>query len=621
MGNACRMRLRAALAGGALVWAMAGGGCGARTGLLVPPPDASDASLLVSGKVDLLFMIDNSGSMGDKQELLRQAIPDLINRLITPKCIDDSGNILADSQNGACSAGHLEFKPVPDIHVAIVTSSLGGAGSDVCPDDQPNPVDPTLLAHDNDQGHLVNRTANGDQPVAEAQPSNFLAWFPDVEANKGNPTPPVTAITDPAKLVARFQDLVDGVGQYGCGFEAQLESWYRFLVQPDPYESVQVSNGTAQLVGLDQTILKQRHDFLRPDSLLAVIVVTDENDSNVDPQALGGQAWAYLNSTFPGSPTSGPPRPTSACATAPLSPACTACPPGSPDPACAPNGGFYTPTENPLNVRMFHMRQRFGVDPMYPLQRYVDGLSSAKVPDRNGEHPNGSPDYVGTKDCVNPVFAQNLPDHDTGNLCNLERGPRSPDLVYFALIGGVPHQLLQVDPTNPDSPQKNKLTDADWQKILGADPLSYDFTGVDPHMLESIDPRPGLPPPTSPDNADPINGREWDTGGNFLQYACIFQLQTPHDCTDPKYTSFCDCSNPTTSLPPLCDPTTPTLQIRAKAYPTIRELALARQLGTRATVSSLCPIHITESQQNDPLYGYRPAIGGIVEAFRAGLVH
>ncbi len=49
-------------------------GCGSRTGLLVPPPDASILS--VSGKVDLLFMIDNSGSMGDKQELLREAIPD-----------------------------------------------------------------------------------------------------------------------------------------------------------------------------------------------------------------------------------------------------------------------------------------------------------------------------------------------------------------------------------------------------------------------------------------------------------------------------------------------------------------------------------------------------------------
>src|SRR5512143_1687371 len=123
------MRAKAALGFGAVVLGVVVG-CGARTGLLVPPPEGPDGSLLVSGKVDLLFMIDNSGSMGDKQELLRQAIPDLLDRLIRPKCIDDSGNILGDSVNGACTTGHLEFKPVPDIHIAVVSSSLGGAGSD-----------------------------------------------------------------------------------------------------------------------------------------------------------------------------------------------------------------------------------------------------------------------------------------------------------------------------------------------------------------------------------------------------------------------------------------------------------------------------------------------------------
>src|SRR5688572_25250952 len=33
-------------------------------------------------KIDLLFMIDNSGSMSDKQAILRQAVPDLVNRLV-----------------------------------------------------------------------------------------------------------------------------------------------------------------------------------------------------------------------------------------------------------------------------------------------------------------------------------------------------------------------------------------------------------------------------------------------------------------------------------------------------------------------------------------------------------
>ena len=42
----------------------------------------------VIDKIDMLFDIDNSASMGDKQSYLEQAIPDLINRLINPYCLD-----------------------------------------------------------------------------------------------------------------------------------------------------------------------------------------------------------------------------------------------------------------------------------------------------------------------------------------------------------------------------------------------------------------------------------------------------------------------------------------------------------------------------------------------------
>ncbi len=597
--------------------------CGARTGLLAPDhrTEVDAGPLSVSGKVDLLFMIDNSGSMGDKQELLRQAVPDLLDRLIRPKCVDASNAIVGDSVDGKCQVGKLEFKPVPDIHIAIVTSSLGGMGSDECDAGSPNPQNPALLRHNDDQGHLVNRKAPQDEAVPEASPDNFLAWFPDVDANRGNPKPPVTAISDPAQLVARFQDLVTGLGEFGCGFEGQLESWYRFLVQPDPYAEIVRQGDIATFSGVDSTILQQRHDFLRPDSLLGVIVVSDENDSQIDPRALGGHAWAYLNSTYPGSSGGGDPRPTSACATDPLSPQCRPCTGGSSDPNCAIGGGFYTSSEDPPNVRMFHLKQRFGVDPQYPLSRYVDGLTSTTVPDREGEHPGGSFDYVGQKNCTNPIFAGALPATPSEELCNLPPGPRSPKLVFFAVIGGVPHQLLQVDPTNPQSPQKDTLTEADWQKILGKDPLAYDFTGEDPHMLESITPRPGLPPPSASDTADPIHGREWDSGGQFLQFACTFPLAAPRDCNDPNLGAVCDCAQNKAHGSPLCDEKTPTLQLRGKAYPTIRELALAHALGAQASVSSICPIHVTETQPNDPLYGYRPAIAGIVDAFRQGLVH
>ena len=46
--------------------------------------------------------------------------------------------------------------------------------------------------------------------------------------------------------------------------EAQLESAYRFLVQPDPWLSVKLTaTNQAGYVGLDTELLKQRKAFLR----------------------------------------------------------------------------------------------------------------------------------------------------------------------------------------------------------------------------------------------------------------------------------------------------------------------------------------------------------------------
>ena len=42
-------------------------------------------------KIDLLFMIDNSISMSDKQQILAQAVPVLVQRLITPNCVRADG--------------------------------------------------------------------------------------------------------------------------------------------------------------------------------------------------------------------------------------------------------------------------------------------------------------------------------------------------------------------------------------------------------------------------------------------------------------------------------------------------------------------------------------------------
>ena len=90
------------------------------------------------------------------------------------------------------------------------------------------------------------------------------------------------------------------------------------------------------------------------------------------------------------------------------------------------------------------------------------------MPDRNGEYPPGALDYTGSPAlCTNPLFAASLPDGtatDNKSLCNLPPGTRTKDHIFYAVIGGVPHELLHFDPNNLDN---SRLTDADWVRILG----------------------------------------------------------------------------------------------------------------------------------------------------------
>ena len=102
-----------------------------------------------------------------------------------------------------------------------------------------------------------------------------------------------------SQFVSDFGALVVGTGDLGCGLEAQLESWYRFLVQPDPYDWIGFTSDSppqAALVSVDATLLKMRHDFLRPDSLVVIIQLTDEEDSWSDPQWIGGYGWTSRTS-------------------------------------------------------------------------------------------------------------------------------------------------------------------------------------------------------------------------------------------------------------------------------------------------------------------------------------
>ncbi len=85
-------------------------------------------------KIDLLVMIDNSASMADKQRILARAVPDLVQGLVQPKCVDKVSRVptgtLSDPtkpEDQMCPAGAQPvFPPITDMHLGVISSSLGG---------------------------------------------------------------------------------------------------------------------------------------------------------------------------------------------------------------------------------------------------------------------------------------------------------------------------------------------------------------------------------------------------------------------------------------------------------------------------------------------------------------
>lgn len=158
--------------------------------------DALTPPLPAVNKIDLLFDIDNSASMDDKQEYLAQAVPDLLRRLVTPDCVDSGGNptgVVADA-NGNCSIGTIEFAPVHDLHIGIVTSSLGPRLGDACDPAalQSLPGGGSVSRHNDDQGHLVNRAGGPnytEHPLPDLGTADFLDWFPQAPGDGGLSTP------------------------------------------------------------------------------------------------------------------------------------------------------------------------------------------------------------------------------------------------------------------------------------------------------------------------------------------------------------------------------------------------------------------------------------------------
>lgn len=178
--------------------------------------------------VDLIFVLDNSGSMVDEQALLLEALPDLIGALLEPPR-DGTGEYL--------------YPPVRSLHVGVVSSDLGTAGYSV-----------TTCVSDPEwgDGGTLQNTPRGTE--CDASYPRYLSYEIGPEENP-----------DPVEVQGLEADLacIGVLGTRGCGFQQPFETLSRAL-------TVQTAPGGPN------------EGFLREDTVLGVIFISDDDDCSVE---------------------------------------------------------------------------------------------------------------------------------------------------------------------------------------------------------------------------------------------------------------------------------------------------------------------------------------------------
>jgi hypothetical protein len=273
-------------------------------------------------KVDLLLEVDNSGSMRENQANIMQQFGLMINTLTNPPCRSRS-NPAAPPHT--CDPNNMDdvraYPAVKDLHVGVISSDLGTPGSSV----------PGCANSDLGDDGLLNPIRYG-QALAD-----HLPWMP----RRGDPAPPgfrpadctnrdqfpsfitfTSGVTDPAMFEHDFKCNA-GLYVNGCGLEQQLEAVWRALVWHDPRERAGNND--------------PNRGFIRDDALLAIVLLTDEEDGSVRDCrfARGDQCQA----------------------------------PGTID---VFNSASTRWSSTNLNLRFYLYRPCSDQDPTWPLDRYVD---------------------------------------------------------------------------------------------------------------------------------------------------------------------------------------------------------------------------------------------------------
>jgi len=210
-------------------------GCPDRTISEVNPQQGrveyKDIPVTVNRDIDILFVIDDSPSMLDKQTNLKTNFPMFI-------------NVLNTIEGG-----------LPNVHLGVASSDLGTKGAS---DPQPGPGIGTGQGSCSGNGKSGNLQTNGSTLVTGA-------FITDLKNTDG------TRTTNYTGSLANAFSAIASLGASGCGFEQHLEAAKRAL-----------NNNPANT------------GFLRPNAFLALVFIQDEDDCSINRSTLIGSDTTTL---------------------------------------------------------------------------------------------------------------------------------------------------------------------------------------------------------------------------------------------------------------------------------------------------------------------------------------
>ena len=226
-------------------------GCLERCATAVTPVVQSAVRIPITNNaiedVDILFAIDNSGSMLENQATLARNLGVLVDALVNPPINPQTMRPL--------------YPQVKSLHLGVVSSDLGTPGS----------VVPSCANTDVGDNGLLNPIRNGLSMRAH-QPWSTPAGArrPARCTNDPNQFPSFLRFDRASSNAEVFRDEAvcnAYLSTGGCGLEQQLESAYRALVV---HNARATPGNTSPNAG-----------FVRDNAVLAILMVTDEEDGSV----------------------------------------------------------------------------------------------------------------------------------------------------------------------------------------------------------------------------------------------------------------------------------------------------------------------------------------------------